>query len=121
MMCWKCPLNHWDASLGMFLFNLIYLNFSDILEVFCTKPSITIPNTLMNAKINPNPLSVDLHNFRDFFMSIGWAQVIGWVWSLIGAGSSLTQTGGNFDGGLSWNNQPIKMYQKNGSIEWFLD
>lgn len=40
MMCWKCPLNHWDASLGMFLFNLIYLNFSDILEVFCTKPTI---------------------------------------------------------------------------------
>ena len=39
----------------------------------------------MNVKINPNPLSVNLHNFRDFFMSIGWAQVIGWVWSPVGA------------------------------------
>lgn len=50
MMCWKCPLNHWDASFGMFLFNLIYLNLSDILEMFCTKPIITIPTTSMNVK-----------------------------------------------------------------------
>ena len=109
MMCWKCPLNHWDASLGMFLFNLIYLNFSDILEVFCTKPTILsqllqwkskstltlFPWTSITSATSSCPLAE--HRWLDEF-DLRLEPVLRWH-----------KLGGGFDGGLSWNNSPIKM------------
>ena len=99
----RCRLNYWGCFFGMFLFNSNNLSFKRFWKGFPPaskpEPSGATLNKLIKAmhnfnsynssrqanqaslsqrtqwrsKWNPNPLATDLHNFCDFFMSIGWA------------------------------------------------